>query len=64
MTKAETDLAKAIVKDHYVPLTTKAKLEAAEALKRAGLVRIGDIDGVPHAKAFTRAKYDEMKSWE
>ena len=63
MTKDEKDLAKAIVKDHYVPLKTKAKLEAAEALKKSGFVRIGDIDGVPHAKALTRAAYDEMASF-
>ena len=61
MTKAEKDLAKAIVKDHYVELGSKAKKEAAEALAAAGLVRLyEDADGKPWAKALTRAAYNKM----
>jgi hypothetical protein len=60
VTKAETDLAKAIVKNHYVELTSKAKLEAAERLAESGHVKIYDNDGKTWAKARGRASYDRL----
>jgi hypothetical protein len=63
VTKAQKDLAKAIVRDHYVELTSKAKLDAAEYLaseEGGQLVRLYENDGKRWAKAYTRATYNQM----
>ncbi len=63
MSKAETDLGKAIAKNHYVELKSKAREAAAVKLTKQGLVRIYEKDGGMWAKALTRDAYNEMASW-
>jgi|OM-RGC.v1.035304574 hypothetical protein len=62
MTKAEINLAKKIVADHYVELTSKSKQKAAMALDDLGLVRIftDDADAL-WVKARTRFAYETLE---
>ena len=65
MTKAEKDLAKAIVKDGYAELTSDSKKDAAAKLAHNGLVRVfGKKDGSTWAKALTRASLDKLADLE
>lgn len=62
-TKAEESLAKAIVKDRYVELSSKAKQDAAESLAKLELVRVYAHDGKVWAKARTYTALEKLKSW-
>ena len=63
-TKAEESLGKAIAKEHYVELSSKAKKGAAEALEDLERIRVyEDEDGKMWAKARTRAALETLKSW-
>ena len=63
MTKAETDLGKAIAKKSYVELKTKTKREAAEKLARIGLVKVYEHEGAFWAKAATHEAKLKMAEW-